>query len=507
MRITFVHLGREHLGIEYLSSLVKQEGHDVSLAYDPGLFGPEDNVFCIPLLERLFNQRQQVISAIKASSPDLVAFTVYTGTYQWACGIAREIRSSLNAPIVFGGIHATLVPETVIANDYIDFVIQGEGFQAFPGLVSVLSSGRDRLAEVDNLWFKDNGAVKKNRLAPPLANLDSLPFPDKTLFEADVNYIDDYVIISSLGCVFNCSYCCESYMNQLYQHKYFRRRSVASVMEELIVMKEKYRFREVMFNDALFFTDREWLRRLMTEYRKAINVPFRCFGKVSHIDDDICRMLKEGGCYCIEFGMQTWNEALKKNVLNRSETNDRALEAFRRCDRFGLRYDIDHIFGLPGEKVEDHVDGLRFYSRLKRLNRIKCHNLTYFPNTAITRFARENQVLTKEDVDKLEKGDISDFFHGDAIKDRELKKAKDVFSKCYKWLPVIPGFLIRSFIRSGDCRVFRFLPRPVIILGQLLVAVKGRDYRYLIYFKYYPLRIRRSLQKKMSKPRASKQID
>ncbi len=351
--------------------------------------------------------------------------------------------------------------------------------------------------EVENLWFKKNGIVMKNRLAPPLADLDSLPFPDKSLFEDDVNYIDDYVVISSLGCVFNCSYCCESYLNRLYQHKYFRRRSVASVINELSFMKKKYHFKAVMFNDALFFTDKKWLRQLMTEYRKTVNVPFRCFGKVSHLDDDVCRMLKDGGCYCIEFGMQTWNEELKKKALHRNETNSGALEAFKRCDRFGLRYDIDHIFGLPGEKIKDHVDGLYFYSQLKLLNRIKCHNLTYFPNTPITRFAYDHNVLTAKDIDKMKKGDISDFFHGDAIKDKKLKKAKDVFSKCYKWLPIIPEFLIRSFIRSGDCRIFRFIPKPVIILGQLLVAVKGRDYRYLIYFKYYPLRIRQSIKRKL----------
>ncbi|MEW6076598.1 MAG: cobalamin-dependent protein [Thermodesulfobacteriota bacterium] len=498
MRITFVHLGREHLGLEYLSSIVRREGHQVSLAYDPGLFGPEDNVFCVPALERLFDQRRQVLAAIRESSPDLIAFTVYTGTYQWARGIAAEIRRSLKVPIVFGGIHATLVPEVIIADRNVDFVIQGEAFAAFPDLVAVLASGRGRLDDVSNLWFKRNGVVMNNPLAPPLADLDSLPFPDKTLFENDVNYVDDYVIITSLGCVFNCSYCCESTLNRLYRHQYYRRRSVASVMAELTVMKARYRFKEVMFNDALFFTDREWLRQLMAAYREKISVPFRCFGKVSHLDDDICRMLADGGCYCIEFGMQTWNEDLKRSVLHRNETNAMALEAFGRCDRFGLRYDIDHIFGLPGETVRDHVDGLRYYSRLKRLNRIKCHNLTCFPNTTMARYAREHNVLGAEDEDKLKKGEISDFFHGDAIRDGRLKKAKDLFSKCYKLLPIIPDIIVRRLIRSGDLRVFDLIPKPIVIIGQLLVAVKGRDYRYLVYLKYYPLRIKRSFRRKWS---------
>lgn len=496
MRITFVHLGREHLGIEYLSGILKHQCHEVALAYDPGLFGPEDNVFYIPFLEKVFDRRQQVIATIKASSPDLIAFSVYTGTYQWACGIAREIRRDLDTPVVFGGSHATLVPGTVAANRDIDFVIEGEGFSALPQLVDALASGNGRFDRVDNLWFRKNGRVCRNPLAPPLADLDSLPFPDKTLFEADVNFIDDYVIISSLGCIFNCSYCCESYLNRLYQHKYYRRRSVASVMDELITMKARYHFKEVMFNDALFFTDKTWLAQLITEYRKEVGVPFRCFGKISHLDDDVCRLLKTGGCYCIEFGMQTWNETVKKKVLHRNETNARALEAFKCCDRFGLRYDIDHIFGLPGETIQDHVDGLYYYSQLKRLNRIKCHNLTYFPNTAIAEFAVDHQMLTAEDMSGLEQGKIAGFFHGDAIRDRRLKKAKEAFAKCYKWLPILPQALIRRFLRTDDWRVFGIIPGPVIILGQLLVALKGRDYRYLVYLKYYPLRIKRFFRKK-----------
>ena len=45
MKIGFVHMGREHLGIEYLSAVAKEAGHEVRLYYDPGLFSQNDNVF------------------------------------------------------------------------------------------------------------------------------------------------------------------------------------------------------------------------------------------------------------------------------------------------------------------------------------------------------------------------------------------------------------------------------------------------------------------------------
>jgi radical SAM superfamily enzyme YgiQ (UPF0313 family) len=493
MNITFAHIGREHLGIEYLSSMLKGEGHNVSLAYDPGLFGPEDNVFYIPLLERFFEQKNKIISKIKASKPDLICFTVYTSTYRWACDMAREVKRSMDLPIVFGGVHATLVPEVVMANNYIDFVIQGEGEYALPELARALSCKRDPY-DIDNLWYKKGGKIIANKLRPPISDLDSLPLPDKGLFEEYVNYKYDYTILGSRGCAFNCSYCCEGFMSRLYGNKFYRRRSIRSVIEELSAMKKRYDFREVMFSDAVLFTDKVWAKDLLREYKDEINVPFRCFGSFKFIDDEACKSLKAAGCYCIQFGMQTVNESLKAEVLNRRETNKRALEAMAACGKERLRYDVDHMMGLPGETLEDYIEGARFYKGLKFINRIKCHNLTYFPHLHINEIASKKGMLNEGDIKDIEAGDITDFFHRDLIKDKDSKKIKDAFQKLYKLLPIIPDFLLKFIIRKRLYGAFRYIPSPLMLLGQILVAIRGRDYRYIVYFKYYPFRVMKAVK-------------
>ncbi|MBL7132042.1 MAG: cobalamin-dependent protein [Candidatus Omnitrophica bacterium] len=494
MKITFVHLGREHLGIEYLSSALKKAGHQISLAYDSGLFGPEDNVFYIPYLERVFNQKDKVIAKIESSNPDLVAFTIYTSTYRWACEIARIIKQRMGLKTVFGGIHASLVPEVVIKNDVVDFVIVGEGELALLDLVNALSSKKTEY-QIPNLWYKKEEKIIKNSLRPLIENLDSLPFPDKELFENDINYKDDYVIMASRGCVFNCSYCCESFMNRLYHNGFYRRRSIDSIIEELRIMKKRYRFREVMFNDALFFTDKAWLEELLRWYRKEIGVPFRCFGKVTYFSEELGRLLKENGCYCIEFGMQTVNEPLKRRVLNRYETNQRAQETFRLCDRLKLHYDIDHMFGLPGEEEEDYILGSKFYSQLRYLNRIKCHNLTYFPKMEILESAQEEGRLDKKEIVDIEEGNIEDFFHCNSFKDETMIRINKNFQVFYKILPLLPSVLVSWILKRKLYRKFYLIPSFVVIFLQLLVALRSRDYRYIIYFKYYPLRIRRSISR------------
>ena len=114
MKVLLVHQGRENLGIEYLSAVLKAAGHEVSLAYEYNLFGLNDNVFYNPFGERFFSQDRQVLKKIDDFQPDLLAFSVYTSTYAWACKIARTVKERIDTPVVFGGIHATLVPEEVI---------------------------------------------------------------------------------------------------------------------------------------------------------------------------------------------------------------------------------------------------------------------------------------------------------------------------------------------------------------------------------------------------------
>ena len=69
------------------------------------------------------------------------------------------------------------------------------------------------------------------------------------------------------------------------QCRFFRRRRVDSVMRELKLMRRRYRFREVMFNDAILFTDKKWLRELLIRFKSEIGVPFRCFGQVRFLDE------------------------------------------------------------------------------------------------------------------------------------------------------------------------------------------------------------------------------
>ncbi len=126
MKILFINYGRENLGIEYLSAMIKPLGYEVYLANDPGLFSQEDNVFYNQFLQNIFDRKRHILRKVKEIRPDIIAFSVYTTTYKWASELAKEIKKEMNVIIIFGGIHVTLVPEEIIKNDFIDYLVLGE---------------------------------------------------------------------------------------------------------------------------------------------------------------------------------------------------------------------------------------------------------------------------------------------------------------------------------------------------------------------------------------------
>jgi hypothetical protein len=257
-----------------------------------------------------------------------------------------------------------------------------------------------------------------------------------------------------------------------------------------------------MFNDPIFFTDRNWLKDLMERYRTEISMPFRCFGKVGFLDEEVAEWLKWGGCYAVEFGLQTLNPQVRASVLGRRETNEEYERAFRVLDRAGIRYDIDHMFGLPGETLEDHEAAARFYGSLRRLNRIKPHNLSYFPKLEIVHTARNAGMLSAEDETRINRGEMpSDFFHRDTLRKGDLKKVAWDFQTFYRILPILSASVIEGILRDCRWRNLRKTPSFLIVLGQILVALRGRDYRFPLYFRYYLLRLRRSIRR-LRRPRA-----
>ena len=116
----------------------------------------------------------------------------------------------------------------------------GEGEYPLLELLTAIDN-RKSPSKISNLWLKEDGKVIINNVRSPLGDLDSLPFADKDIFFNEYSGFikNSFMIVTSRGCPHSCSFCANSYLNNLYPEKagYVRRRSVQNVIEELKLQK------------------------------------------------------------------------------------------------------------------------------------------------------------------------------------------------------------------------------------------------------------------------------
>lgn len=99
----------EFLGPMYISSIVKKHGHECQLAFGETL--------------------DDFASSITKFRPDIVGFSIMTGSHKWAKVMAGHIKLEYGIPNIFGGAHPTFFPQFGEETS-IDMLVRGEGEEA-----------------------------------------------------------------------------------------------------------------------------------------------------------------------------------------------------------------------------------------------------------------------------------------------------------------------------------------------------------------------------------------
>ncbi|MEO5739421.1 MAG: cobalamin B12-binding domain-containing protein, partial [Vicinamibacterales bacterium] len=174
MRVQFVWpnfdcpIGKS-IGISYLSSALKQAGHDTRVEH---ICEWLDNPFVL----------DSVVGHIKDYNPDLIAFSTGANHYPEMRQLSQTLKKALDKPILFGGIHTTLnAPAVMTDNPWIDFANVGEGDDSVVELVNAVESGTDT-SRIGNVWSRKNGELAMN---PPraLKDITTLPWMDLDVWE------------------------------------------------------------------------------------------------------------------------------------------------------------------------------------------------------------------------------------------------------------------------------------------------------------------------------------
>jgi anaerobic magnesium-protoporphyrin IX monomethyl ester cyclase len=287
-------------------------------------------------------------------SPDLVGFSTTTSGFLDADGMAARIKERRpDVVTVFGGAHiSALGAELLERFEAIDYLVFGEGEQT----LAELASGADP-RQIGGLAWRDGERIVTNPVRGQIASLDDLPFP---AYEKLTGFPRGYklppfsyvkspgaTMITSRGCVYNCSFCDRSVFK-----RGFRYNSPDYIYEHMRYLRHEFGVRHINIYDDLFTTNRKRIAALCERLiREPLGIQFNCAIHAGHADDELLGMLHDAGCLMISVGIETGDPELLARHKP-SITLEKVSDTVRRAQANGLRAKGLFIMGLPGETPE-----------------------------------------------------------------------------------------------------------------------------------------------------------
>ncbi|MFC1808884.1 B12-binding domain-containing radical SAM protein [Candidatus Omnitrophota bacterium] len=296
---------------------------------------------------------QEIKKTIIDFEPDIVGITTMTATFPVALKIARFSKElSKDIHVVFGGCHATVMPESVISKDEVDFVVIGEGDIAFVELCEALKlNNRDDLRKIKGLMFKLDGRIYRNEERGFVRNIDALPFikREALLYQECFGPESYSGIIGSRGCPYNCSFCSSP---AIWKRK-TRYRSPEKIVEELNYLREKYKVSRFTFWDDTFTAHKDNILQFCALLKDNKNkFSWTCLVRANTVDDQILDELRSAGCYSVSIGIESGSDRILK-LLNKGITIPMVRDAVALIKKKKFLLGSFWIFGLPHETAED----------------------------------------------------------------------------------------------------------------------------------------------------------
>ncbi|MEJ2211309.1 MAG: radical SAM protein [Anaerolineae bacterium] len=321
---------------------------------------------------RLFHQGgsqadiQALVRLVLAESPIFVGFSTLTGPMISSMAQAsRAIKQVSPVPVVWGGLHPTMLPEQSLENDFIDVVAIGEGEETIVELARVLRDhgpGAQELAQVAGIAFKRDGHVVKTSKRPFIQDLDRYRpawhlVDIERYFRSGQHFYTDIgsqfwgekiaAVFTSRGCPWRCAFCYNQFVNK----RSFRARSAGSVVDEIQEYKERYGVTAIIFEDDGFFTNKE--RAL--EIVRRIGVPWTSSIRANYLakwGDDFVRELRQHHCFELRIGAESGSPRVLE-IMDKDITVEQIREAARVCLRNGVKPSLGFMLGTPGETWSD----------------------------------------------------------------------------------------------------------------------------------------------------------
>jgi anaerobic magnesium-protoporphyrin IX monomethyl ester cyclase len=315
-------------------------------------------------------------STLKASlkkKPICVGVTSMTGEQiNYALEISNFVKATSAVPVVWGGVHASLLPESTLTNPAIDYLIQGEGDYSFFDLVKSIDD--EKLPEkIDGVCYKKDGKLVINRQTRLISNLDTLPPLPRHLIDLRDYYALDIkgistTVMTSRGCPGRCAFC----YNTAFFKNCWRGMSSKRVINDLKDLFDKYPIKGILFEDDNFCVNLNRYKEILAGIRKEkLDFEWGLNGvridTLAKMEDGLLRESANLGCRVMDVGIESGSprmlDLMKKDIRIKD-----ILSVNGRLKKFKFYSKFTFIGGYPTETRTDLQMTLDLMKKLVRGN-------------------------------------------------------------------------------------------------------------------------------------------
>ena len=238
-----------------------------------------------------------------------------------------------------------------------DIIGTNEGERTLEELIPWLQQkGLTDLENVRGIMFQRSGRVHRTPPRPAITDLDSLPWPDRDALNMD-EYFNAWKsshgessvsLITARGCPFHCAWC----SSEVFGHTH-RQRSPKDVVDEMLMLKERYKPDIMWISDDVLTINRKWTQEFIREV-KARNAqhPYECLSRVDLVNRDILQGLRETGCFRIWYGAESGSQKILDS-MQKETTVEQVREAARITQEMGMQAGFFILLGYPDETTSD----------------------------------------------------------------------------------------------------------------------------------------------------------
>ena len=299
--------------------------------------------------------------------PDLLGVTMMSVDYnpaRRAVAIAKEVDPDVVT--VLGGPHVTIALEDSLRIPHVDYLVTQEGEVTFPRMLRAIEAGDPPRHRV---------------LRGETPDLDAIPLADRGLFldewrkqgydldSPEVPFAEELeppfaTIIAGRGCIYNCAFC-KPGEDYLFGRR-TRRRSVASIIEELHMLVDRYQIASFMFHDDCLTEDRAWVMAFTDAYiAEGFSMPFFCQSRADIIvkNEDMAAQMARAGLRGYFIGFESGSDRVLK-FIRKGTTAEQNIRAARICRKYGITVWANYMMGLPTEVKEEVMETVRLMKEI-----------------------------------------------------------------------------------------------------------------------------------------------